>query len=227
MESSAPVSSLKPVQFHPSLRTHVGKALAAAIISGELAPNTLLTVPTLAQQFDVSATPVREAILDLETRGFVESVKNRGFRVTEVSPEVLQQLVEVRRLLEPPAMQQLATRFPSSELPTYTALADRITKGARTGDLQSFLEADVEFHLGLTRLLGNPILVDTIADLRSRTRMVGLSALVESKTLDASAMEHHELLTHLARGKAHAARELMDRHIRHAVGWWAGEPEGV
>ncbi|WP_022893933.1 GntR family transcriptional regulator [Agromyces subbeticus] len=219
------VTAIRPLEQQLSLRAHVEQALSAAIISGELAPGTLLTVPTLAAQFDVSATPVREAMLDLESRGFVEPVRNKGFRVTTVSPEALREIVEVRQLLEPPAMEELARRFPVGELPALTELAEQIVIGARTGDLRSYLEADVHFHLTLTRMLGNRLLVDTVADLRSRTRLVGLSAMLETKRLDESAAEHLELLELLATGDAAGARELMHRHIHHTLGWWAGNPE--
>ena len=219
------ISAIRPAEPQPSLRAHVERALSAAIISGELAPGALLTVPTLAAQFDVSATPVREAMLDLESRGFVEPVRNKGFRVTTVSPEVLRDIVEVRQLLEPPAMEELAKRFPIEELPALERLAEQIVVGARTGDLRSYLEADVQFHLTLTRMLGNRLLVETVADLRSRTRLVGLSAMLESNRLDESAAEHLTLLQHLADGDSAAARALMHRHIHHTLGWWAGNPE--
>jgi DNA-binding GntR family transcriptional regulator len=220
------VTAIRPVEAQLSLRARVEQALSAAIISGELAPGELLTVPTLATRFDVSATPVREAMLDLESRGFVEPVRNKGFRVTTVSPEALREIVEVRQLLEPPAMEELAKRFPADELPGLRTLAEQIVLGARSGDLRSYLEADLEFHLALTRLLGNRLLVDTVADLRSRTRLVGLSDMLESKRLDESADEHLVLLQHLADGDAQAARELMHRHIHHTLGWWAGNSEG-
>ncbi|WP_127794647.1 GntR family transcriptional regulator [Agromyces sp. LHK192] len=208
-----------------SLRAHVEQALSAAIISGELAPGTLLTVPTLAAQFNVSATPVREAMLDLEGRGFVEPVRNKGFRVTEVSDEVLRELVEVRQLLEPPAMERLARGFPSERLEELRAVASQIVEGAATGDLQAYLTADLEFHLTLTRMVGNRLLVDIVRDLRSRTRLVGLATMLESDRLGESAAEHLVLLDHLAAGDATAARELMHRHIHHTLGWWAGNPE--
>lgn len=219
------ISAIHKVVQPASLRAHVERMLSSAIISGELAPGTLLTVPTLATQFDVSATPVREAMLDLEKRGFVEPVRNKGFRVTAVSDTVLQEIVEVRQLLEPPAMEELAKRFPRDVLPEFERLADDIVAGAKTGDLQGYLEADVEFHLKLTALLGNNLLTETVADLRSRTRLVGLVAMLESRHLEDSAAEHRELLGYLAAGDATAARQLMHRHIHHALGWWSGKPE--
>lgn len=208
-----------------SLRVRVGRMLSLAIISGELAPGTLLTVPRTAEQFAVSATPVREAMLDLEKRGFVETVRNKGFRVTAVSDALLYDIVEIRLLLEPPAMARLAGEFPADRLADFRAQADAIVAGARSGDLPSYLLADQRFHLELTALLGNEVLVETIADLRERTRLVGLVSMVESSRLHLSADEHHRLLDHLASGDADAAETLMRQHIRHAIGWWAGRTE--
>ncbi len=219
------ISAIKPVAQQLSLRAHVEKALSTAIITGELAPGTMLTVPTLATQFVVSATPVREAMLDLEGRGFVESVRNKGFRVTEMSDESLRELAEVRQLLEPPAMEQLARAFPMDELPALEKLAEKIADDAASGNLRGYLEADMEFHLSLTRLLGNTLLVETVAELRSRTRLLGLASMLKSERLSDSAAEHGELLGYLVAGDADSARQLMRRHIRHTTGWWAGNPE--
>ncbi|HEX2145444.1 MAG TPA: GntR family transcriptional regulator [Glycomyces sp.] len=211
----------------PSLRARVERTLATSIISGELAPGTLLTVPTLAERFAVSATPVREAMLDLEKRGFVEPVRNKGFRVTAVSDDLLQHIVEIRLLLEPPAMARLAGAFPAGRLEEFRTQADAIVTGAKAGDLNAYLLADQRFHLDLTSLLGNPVLVETIAELRARTRLVGLVSMLQTRMLDVSAEEHHRLLDHLAAGDADAAESLMRQHIRHAVGWWAGKPEAT
>jgi DNA-binding GntR family transcriptional regulator len=206
--------AIQRIEPPTSLRAHVEKVLSAAIISGEMAPNTLLTVPTLAVQFNVSATPVREAMLDLEKRGFVEPVRNKGFRVTDVSDDALRQIVEVRQLL------------PSEQFDELSLLANRIVDGARSGDLRAYLEADQDFHLRLTRMLGNSVLVETVADLRSRTRLVGLAAMLESRRLIDSAEEHVALLDLLSAGDGAAARRLMHQHIHHALGWWSGKPEG-
>jgi len=216
---------ITPVASPRSIREHVERALSAVIVSGELAEGTLVSVPTLAAQFDVSATPVREAILELERRGFVEAVKNKGFRVTEVSDDGLRQIVELRQLLEPPAMEELARRFPAERMPELIAGAEQIIAGAARGDLRAYLEADRAFHLELTALLGNPLLVEIVADLRSRTRMVGLAELLESRQLTESAAEHVELLRLLESGDAKGARLLMQQHIHHALGWWSGHPE--
>jgi DNA-binding GntR family transcriptional regulator len=182
-------------------------------------------VPAVAALFGVSATPAREAVLDLVARGFVEAVRNKGFRVTAVSDEALAQVAQARSLIEPVWMARIAAEFPSERLPEFRRMADRIVAGARAGDLIAYLQADQEFHLELTALGANPLVVQIVADLRDRARLFGLTAMVAAGTLVASAHEHHELLDLLAAGDGPGAQRLMERHIAHTLGEWAGRSE--
>jgi len=208
-----------------SLRSRVENSLATAIISGKLAPGTLVSVPALATQFAVSATPVREAMLDLEKRGFVESVKNKGFRVTEVSIQDLHEIVQLRGWLEAPAMHIVAKRLSGAPLDYYRELADRIVTAAAEAEFEDYLSADSAFHLALLQLTENGRLVEHVAELRKQTRMIGLANMSQTEELKISALEHHELLELLGEDQGEAAEKLMVRHIGHVVGWWAGVAE--
>ena len=199
--------------------------MASAIISGKIEPGTLVSVPALAAQFAVSATPVREAMLDLEKRGFVESVKNKGFRVTKVSAQDLDEIVQLRRWLEAPAMRIVAERLRGVPLDSYRGMAERIVTAAADVEFEDYLAADSEFHLALLRLTGNGRLVELVAELRKQTRMGGLVNLSHREELKISAVEHHELLDLLGEGQGVAADKLMVRHIGHVLGWWAGVAE--
>jgi DNA-binding GntR family transcriptional regulator len=208
-----------------SLRSQVEQAISAAIISGEIPPGAVISVPTLAAQFSVSATPVREAMLDLEKRGFVEALRNKGFRVTDVDQEALRQIVGVRRLLEPQAFHQLALNFTAEHAVQARPLADRIVAGARDHDLNAYLAADHDFHLGLLRLLGNPLLVSIVSDLRERTRLVGLRTLLNTDELSISVKEHYDILSLLEAHDAEGVSALVHHHLGHVAGWWSGQPE--
>lgn len=217
-------STIQKVEQVASLRDRILQSLSAAIISGELAPGTLVSVPTLAAQFAVSATPVREAMLDLEQRGFVTSVRNKGFRVTEVSEQDLREIVELRQLLEAPALRSLVGSFPLESLPRWRALAEQITACAVSANLTGFIESDRDFHLGLLGLYGNVRLVDMVRELRLQTRMVNLARMTQSQELLESAREHHLMLDLLERGEGQALEELMIQHLGHVLGWWTGDP---
>lgn len=219
------VPAIRKVEQVASLRDRIGKSLSAAIISGELAPGTLVSVPTLASQFDVSATPVREAMLDLEQRGFVESVRNKGFRVIELSRNDLREIVELRQLIEVPTMRSLAGSFPVATLPQWRALAAQIAVHAKNANLTGFIESDRDFHLGLLGLYGNVRLVEMVRELRLQTRMVNLARMRQSRELLESAREHDLMLDLLELGDGAALEELTISHLDHVVGWWAPQPE--
>ncbi|MFD5226351.1 GntR family transcriptional regulator [Microbacterium sp. NPDC058342] len=209
-----------------SLREQVEAQLASRIVSGEIPPGQVLTVPTLAGDFGVSATPVREAMLNLARRGFLRPIRNRGFEVTEVSPDELRELTEVRMLLEAPPMRTVAGALDAATETDLRAVADRIVSAARTGRFDEYLAADTEFHLRILECTGNGKLVETVRELRQQTRLLGLVQLAESDALISTALEHAELVDLLVAGRGADAEELMRRHIRHVGGVWSGRDEG-
>lgn len=204
-----------------SLRESVANALRAAIISGELLPGNLYSAPSLSERFGVSATPVREAMLDLTNEGLVVAAPNKGFRITEVSEEDLDAITSIRMLLEPPTVRQVTELIPDADFPMLRALAQDIVDSAARGDLVNYTDADRVFHLRLIEYTGNSHLVKIVSDLRARTRLLGLAPLSQSGQLDASALEHLELVELLEARDGAAAEEFMRRHIGKVRGLWA------
>ncbi|MFF7158395.1 FCD domain-containing protein [Streptomyces sp. NPDC008139] len=222
IEDSTSLGLLTP---STSLRERVEEAIAAAIVSGQMPAGEVFSAPTLAARFGVSATPVREAMLNLAKRGMVEILRNKGFRVTAVSEDDLRAIVDVRQLLEAPAVRRLSGRLTPTDLAHLRGLAEEIVRGARDADLARYLQADTTFHLTLLKLAGNTRLHDIVADLRAQTRLTGLADLVATEELQASAREHLEMLDLLEAGSADACEDLMVRHIGHVLGWWSGHTE--
>jgi DNA-binding GntR family transcriptional regulator len=208
-----------------SLREQVERTLSSRIVAGEFAPGTVLTVPTLAGEFGVSATPVREAMLNLARRGFLSPLRNRGFEVTEVSPDELRELGEVRLMLEGPPMRELAGTLSDDVVERLLGLAEEIVRAGREGRFEDYLEADTTFHLTLLELTGNRQLVRLVRELRQQTRLVGLVNLADSDELEGSSLEHAELVRLLAAGDGAGAEALMRRHIGHVAGLWSGRDE--
>jgi len=209
-----------------SYRERVADALRAALIAGELLPGAVYSAPALAARFGVSATPVREAMLDLVKEGLVDTVPNKGFRVSEVSDRQLDEYTHVRRLIEIPTVVGLAGTAAPVQLEALRPAAREIVQAAAAGDLVAYVEADTRFHLGLLALAGNAHLVEVVRDLRARSRLYGLTALVEAGRLLASAEEHLELLDALTARDERAVHEVMTRHLGHVRGLWAAPQDG-
>ncbi|MBO8187091.1 GntR family transcriptional regulator [Streptomyces spirodelae] len=196
-----------------SIRDHVVHALRAALIAGELRPGAVYSAPQLAAQFGVSATPVREAMLDLTREGMVEPVRNKGFRVTELSGRDLAEYVEIRELIEVPTVGRVARSGDPARLEALRPVAREIVAAARTGDLIGFLEADRRFHLALLELAGNHRLVEVVGQLRGHARLYGLAGLAASGQLMESAEEHEVLLDLVLARDAEGAERRMRIHL--------------
>lgn len=218
------LDELAPLSRSP-LRTQVTDLLRAAIVSGRMTPGEVYSAPGLAGRFGTSATPVREALLELARDGLVAPVPNKGFRVTRLDPAELDAMSEVRMLLEPEAV----ARVSRLDRPARTRLVERlrpvaarILQAARDGDLLAHLQADREFHAGLLQAAGNPVLTDIVLRLRDRSRLYGLAPLAEADRLAESAAEHDLILDLLVEGRESELRATLTRHLAHVRAEWSG-----
>ncbi|WP_434598635.1 GntR family transcriptional regulator [Streptomyces sp. A5-4] len=217
----ARLTSLNVISAQEHLRDQVAHALRAALIAGELRPGMIYSAPALAAEFGVSATPVREAMLDLAREGLVEAVRNKGFRITELTEQDLDDFTELRAMIEVPTVGRIARLARPEQLEVLRPIALEIVEAARNHDILGYLEADRRFHLGLLALAGNRRLVEEVGNLRKRSRLFGLNRLAETGQLTASAEEHIELLDLLVAGDAEGAEACMLAHMSHVRSLWA------
>ena len=207
-----------------SLREQVRRAIRSDIVTGNVRSGEVHTVGAFAERLGVSATPVREALLDLANERLVEVLPNRGFRVRSLSNHDLDELVELRLIVEVAAIDRLAGRLSSKDVEEVRGRAEQTVEHAKQRDLTRFLEADREFHLTLLGHLKNRRLVDLVASLRDQTPLHGLPHLAID-VLVRSAKEHLELLDAVARNDPHGAHQAIERHLRHVRGLWGGRAE--
>lgn len=227
MSNSARLSNLPVFEPRESLRERVTRELRAALMTGRLEPGVVYSAPVLADQFGVSATPVREAMLDLVKEGLVQPVRNKGFRVTKLDEKALDDCIELRQLIEPAMVERISRTCPAEVILGWMPVAEEIVAAAHTGDITGYIDADMRFHLGLLGESGNQLLVDTVRDLRYRSRLMGIPKLARAGMLVPSAAEHVELLQLMAAPDPAAARGLMSRHLDHVRGLWAGVEQEV
>jgi DNA-binding GntR family transcriptional regulator len=213
------------VVHNRSFRDQVRRALEAALVAGELKPGELYSAPVLGARFGVSATPVREAMLALAKDGFVVAERNRGFRVVEMSEADLDEISQIRLMLEVPATVEVVKIISEEVLDRLAVIADEIVAAAARGDLIDYLDWDRQFHVELISQLGNDRLTELVDRLRRQTRLFGLDALAVTGRLVASAQEHHELLVAIRARDGAATKRLMSSHIKHIRGLWVGRDE--
>jgi DNA-binding GntR family transcriptional regulator len=210
-----------------SLRDEARRIIRAGIISGEIERDRIYSAGSFAERLGVSVTPVREALLDLANAGLVAPVRNRGFRIVIPSDRDLDEIVELRLLVEVPSTRVVVARAGDAELAALEEPVREIEQAALAGDLPAFLLHDRRFHLGLLEITGNRRLVKLVGELRDQTWLVGLTPLVKRGRLRDSAAEHRRILEAIQARDAELAERLMLAHLRHTRGIWAGRGEAA
>ena len=138
-----------------SLRDEIVEALQRAIIFGTYKPGVPLVERELAEQFGVSSIPVREALQELESRGLVTKRPNYSCCVIELTAEELNQMFELRALLEPQVLQWAGERMNATQAASLQPLVDDLRRAAEANDFAQFFYQDLRLHRCIWELSGN------------------------------------------------------------------------
>jgi DNA-binding GntR family transcriptional regulator len=210
-----------------NLREEAVEVLRAGILGGELEPGSIHSAVSLAEHLGVSPTPVREAMLELASSGLVEVLPNRGFRVTVVDEQDLDEIAALRLMLEVPALQTVIALASDEELAALQAPLAELESSAFRRDVPAFLVADRVFHLALLELTRNRRLLRIVAGLRDQTRITGMHSLAAAGALETTAAEHRPILDAIQARDLATAQKLMADHLEHTRGAWAGRAEAA
>jgi DNA-binding GntR family transcriptional regulator len=181
-------------------------SMREAILTAALPPGTRLRQERLAELFGTSRIPVREALRALEYEGLVRSMPRRGFTVTELDADDIEEVYDLRILLESHAVRLAVPLITDEDLQILEELYARMVAAA-TGDEQ--LAAREQFYMRLYSITGRPRLVAQILRLRQE-----IARSLRWPTLQ-HAPEHHErFLEAIRAGDADGAAAQLASHYR-------------
>ena len=195
------------------LYEEVADQLRVRIFDHELAPGTWIDEQTLAKEFGISRTPLREAIKVLAAEGLITMKLRRGAYVTEVNRGDLEQIFTILSLLEGQAAKEAATKAQEKDLNELDDMHLRLEKAAADRNLEQFFEVNVRFHERVIAIANNPWLTDVIADLRKVLKLQRKDALSRTGRLQSSLSEHREILKALLKRDPIAAEQAMRTHL--------------
>lgn len=186
-----------------------------------LTPGCAYTAEAIGHQLGLGRRSVRDAMIELASDGVVEVVSGHRFRIGAPTVAELREMIEIRLLLEVPAVRRVTERgLSDADLDHLRSLADRTIEAARSGDVLRYINADMDLHLELVRFAGNDQTVAVVKVLRLRSRLHGLLDDDLRRFMVDSALEHAKLLVLVGDGSTAAAGDLLARHIsRVAAGW--------
>lgn len=182
-----------------------------AIIEGRLPAGSLTSVRSLSDALGISRTPVREALVDLAKTGMISFERNRGVRINDSQGHDIQEIFQLRRMLEIPAMLQAVPRFAPKDV---RALGRELSAmRSHLDDEHRFMIHDRAFHRLPLEVLGNGRMIAILESLRDQTRVRNLSTVGRSRDLRAIVAEHKAIYEAVRRGHPLEAAQAMERHL--------------
>jgi len=197
----------------PALYEQVAEQLRARIYAHELAPGAWIDEQSLADEFGISRTPLREALKVLAAEGLVVLKPRRGCYVAELSERDLDEIFPVLALLEGRAAEEATRRLASADFSRLKKLHADLERHATANDADKFFEANQAFHNALQALAGNRWLSQLIDDTRKFLKLTRRDSLRLEGRIEQSLAEHRALLAALEKRDAAAAGRTMHDHI--------------
>ncbi|MFD7716665.1 GntR family transcriptional regulator [Streptomyces sp. NPDC059814] len=221
-----------------TLRQQIADALRDEVLAGRLQPGREFTVKQIAEQYGVSATPVREALFDLSAQGLLESDQHRGFRVHQFSVADYRSMVEARTLVMDGVIRDVFRKQPPSParqqrnrdaLVSVRRRAEEAARAARGGDLDILIGYDLRFWRELGALADNTYISDFLHRLRVQAWVFAVPYLRgDADARDWLWQGHPDLVAAVTLRDREALRVAIDKYNRHAMSWAdrlaAGDP---
>lgn len=213
------LSCVSRVQPRSHLRDVVYEQVKSLIIANQLLPGTLLSINDLVERLGVSRTPIREALVRLQSESLVDILPQRAIRIAGIAPEQVRESFAVRELLECAAVENASQTVPIELL---NILDQRMVEAERlvaSREFDQFLGVDLDLHSLICTYSGNGLLSEMLRAILERTKRIQAFSSKDPGEEYARVVtaEHRALVDALRRRDANCARSLITSHLQNAV----------
>lgn len=206
---------LAPIDTTPSFKHKAYTALKNAIVAMDVyrsRDEIRLDERKLAQDFGISRTPVREAMAQLESEGFVRSVPRRGIYVVRKTKAEVIEMITAWAALESMAARLITKVATDEEVAGLRKMFAAFVDGKLRAHLDEYSDANIEFHQTIIRLSKNQVLIDLAANLFTHMRMIRRTTIGEKDRADRSIKDHMAIIEALEARATERAEDLVRDH---------------
>ena len=209
MNAITPILSLSA----PALYEQVAEQLRSKIFAHELKPGAWLDEQSLAADYGISRTPLREALKVLAAEGLVVLKPRRGCYVTELSERDLDEVFPVMAMLEGMVAMEATRRVTSTNWQELCAIHQQLEQSATANDVDGFFDANQRFHAALKDIADNRYLAQLIDDARKLLKLTRRDSLRLAGRITQSLAEHREILAAIEARDENLAAQRMYQHL--------------
>lgn len=183
------------------------------IVYCRVKPGVRLIEEDLAKSLNISKTPLREALSQLHTEGFVEYIPNKGVRVANLSVKEVHEMYSIRAVLEGYAASLAAKLIDIDDINKLNSLQDQLEKNGRNKNFAGWLENNTKFHFYIAELSRNQNLFNTIAQLQRRVFRYGYLAITIPGHIEKYIATHKKIIEALSEKNSVNADRTMKKHL--------------
>ncbi len=203
-----------PIPLRPySLHEEVSTRLRNMIFERQLTPGQWVDELALARDWQISRTPLREALKVLAVEGLVVPVPRQGCKVAEIAEDEADELLPVMALLEGRCAYEAVRKAGAADIARLQQLHAQLERHAAARDIEAYYRANHEFHTAVQALAGNRWLDRATSDLRRFVRLLRGRQLHWPGRIEASINEHRVLLDAIVQRDAARAERVMHDHL--------------
>src|ERR1700728_83861 len=206
---------LEPIDTSFSLKNKAYAALKSVITDMDVygsREEIRLDERSLAEEFGISRTPVREAMAQLEREGFVRSVPRRGVYVVRKTRREVIELITAWAALESMAARLITQNASDQDIAALRRMFATFENGAVRAHLDEYSEINIEFHQAIIRMSGNTMLIDLAENLFTHMRMIRRKTIGEKDRADRSIRDHMHIIEALEARDTVRAETLVRDH---------------
>ena len=206
---------LAPIDTSFSFKNKAYAALKSAIMGMDVYGSTSdirLDERSLAEEFGISRTPVREAMAQLEREGFVRTVPRRGVYVVRKTKREVIEMITAWAALESMAARLVTANASAEEIASLRQMFATFEDGQLRAHLDEYSEVNIEFHQTLIRLSRNSVLAELAENLFTHMRMIRRKTIGEKDRVDRSIRDHMHIIEALEARETVRAETLVRDH---------------
>jgi DNA-binding GntR family transcriptional regulator len=221
ISSGSSVRSPKDPALEPLSETLLGarayRALWTGIVGGRIEPGVQLRPDTIAEQLDISTTPVREALHRMEGDGLVVKLPYRGWFVREFTEQEVRELYEMRAALESFSVRLACERVTAGELAWLREHQSVGEAALKSGDMEAYRIYNRDLHAAIMEAARNSYLSSAMGQLSLQSQVLVARTIRLVGRPSRAIEEHRELIDLIGTRQDKGAQELMERHILSAL----------
>lgn len=192
------------------------KQLARDIIHGQYSAGMRLDEATLAGRFEVSRTPIREALKQLIVSGLVEYRPNRGITVAHMTSDKLDHMFETIGAVEAECAYYAALRMTADEKKKMLVLHQEAKKALQSSDRETYDRHNIDLHRTIIQGAHNPVLAEIVENLRNRVALFRSTQFDSIERMHASFFEHEMIINAILKNDAVSAQREAKQHLMSA-----------